>query len=200
MADGRVIFTSDTVYPVLTGGAGDKVDIVLRPASASVDSSPAAELAPFPAVFEGTLPCADCPGIHYRLTLAQDGTYTLHRRYEGRRDGPQRKRPVGLHADGWTHRTAGVRTDRPNSFRVATIDRLEKLDQSGQPIDSKLGYALMRQTRTTRHALPRRGFSAGVLLAGHAEEPSMALVLGIPASHGPANKTPALKPRAQWRD
>jgi hypothetical protein len=38
------------------------------------------------------------------------------------------------------------------------------------------------------------------LLAGHAEEPSMALVLGIPASHGPANKTPALKPHAHWRD
>ena len=44
------------------------------------------------------------------------------------------------------------------------------------------------------------GFSTGVLLAGHAEEPSMALVLGIPASHGPANKTPALKPQAQRRD
>jgi hypothetical protein len=38
------------------------------------------------------------------------------------------------------------------------------------------------------------------LLAGHAEEPSMALELGILSLPGPANKTPALKPRAQWRD
>lgn len=150
MADDRVIFTSDRVYPVLTGGAGDKVDIVMRPASASVDSSPAAELAPFPAVFEGTLPCADCPGIHYRLTLAQDGTYTLHRRYEGR--------PTDRNENGrWVYMQTVGRIELQGSngssefFRVATIDRLEKLDQSGQPIDSKLNYALIRQTGIDPH-------------------------------------------------
>jgi len=146
MADGRVIFTSDTVYPVLTGGAGDKVDIILRPASVSVDSSPAAELAPFPATFEGTLPCADCPGINYRLTLAQDGSYTLHQRYEGRAtDRNENGRWVYMQTAGRIELQAS--NGSSEFFRVATIDRLEKLDQSGQPIDSKLDYALTRQAR-----------------------------------------------------
>ncbi len=44
-----------------------------------------------------------------------------------------------------------------------------------------------------------RGFSTGVWFAGHAEETSMSLALGIHASDGPANQTPALKRHASWR-
>ena len=121
MDNGHVIFTSDTVYPVLTGGAGDKVDIVLRPVSAAVDSSPAAEFAPFPAVFEGTLPCADCPGIHYRLTLSRDGSYTLHQRYEGRSvDRNENGRWVYMQTVGRIELQAS--NGASEFFRVETID------------------------------------------------------------------------------
>jgi len=145
--NGRVIFTSDTVYPVLTGGAGDKIEIVLRPVSASVDSSPSAEFAPFPAVFEGTLPCADCAGIHYRLTLAQEGTYTLHQRYEGR-SADRNENGVWVYMQTLGRIELQASNGASELFHVASIDRLEKLDQSGQPIDSKLDYALLRQTGT----------------------------------------------------
>ena len=34
--------------------------------------------------FYGVLPCADCSGIHYALTLNKDGTYTENVRYDGK--------------------------------------------------------------------------------------------------------------------
>ena len=40
-------------------------------------------------VYEGVLPCADCPGIRTRLTLRQDGTYELSRLYIDRDRDPR---------------------------------------------------------------------------------------------------------------
>jgi uncharacterized lipoprotein NlpE involved in copper resistance len=38
--------------------------------------------------YEGFLPCADCPGIEYKLLLASDGTYTESRFYTDRSGQP----------------------------------------------------------------------------------------------------------------
>ncbi|MDQ8034816.1 MAG: copper resistance protein NlpE, partial [Bordetella sp.] len=40
-------------------------------------------------MYEGTLPCADCPGIRTRLTLMQDNTYQLQTQYLDRQAAPQ---------------------------------------------------------------------------------------------------------------
>ena len=40
-------------------------------------------------VYEGVLPCADCPGIKTRLTLNHDGTYELLAQYLERQDAPR---------------------------------------------------------------------------------------------------------------
>lgn len=40
-------------------------------------------------LYEGTLPCADCPGIRTRLTLQQDNTYQLQSQYLDRQPSPQ---------------------------------------------------------------------------------------------------------------
>lgn len=37
--------------------------------------------------FSGTLPCASCPGIDTRLTLAADGSYQLEETYKEQADG-----------------------------------------------------------------------------------------------------------------
>jgi hypothetical protein len=39
-------------------------------------------------VYEGVLPCADCPGIKTRLTLARDGRYELATQYLERQAAP----------------------------------------------------------------------------------------------------------------
>jgi uncharacterized membrane protein len=41
--------------------------------------------------YEGYLPCADCPGVEYRLTLGGDGTYTESSFYTDRSAGPSIK-------------------------------------------------------------------------------------------------------------
>lgn len=46
-----------------------------------------ARLGTLPATFEGVLPCADCPGIHYHLNLFADGAYYLRTVYQGKPDG-----------------------------------------------------------------------------------------------------------------
>jgi len=40
-----------------------------------------------PATHAGTLPCADCPGIEWTLTVLDDGTYRLRRVYLDAKDG-----------------------------------------------------------------------------------------------------------------
>ena len=39
--------------------------------------------------YEGTLPCADCPGIRVRLTLMQDGRYEKQTQYLDREPRPE---------------------------------------------------------------------------------------------------------------
>ena len=42
--------------------------------------------------YEGVLPCADCPGIKIRLTLANDGTFEKQSRYLDRDVVPRTER------------------------------------------------------------------------------------------------------------
>jgi len=52
-------------------------------------------------IYEGILPCADCPGIHTTMTLGPDLTYTLSTRYEGRDNaGFEEKGVFSWSADG----------------------------------------------------------------------------------------------------
>ncbi|WP_132980646.1 copper resistance protein NlpE [Pigmentiphaga sp. D-2] len=50
-------------------------------ASPVVDGHNARNTLDWDGVYEGTLPCADCPGIRTRLTLRQDGRYELETQY-----------------------------------------------------------------------------------------------------------------------
>ena len=43
-------------------------------------------------VYEGVLPCADCPGIKMRLSLQRDGRYELSTQYMDRQPTPQTAR------------------------------------------------------------------------------------------------------------
>ncbi|MFL2547023.1 MAG: YbaY family lipoprotein [Candidatus Rariloculaceae bacterium] len=85
LVEDQLIFTTDTVYPVLTRGAGRDVDLLLRRASRSGGS--ANDLAPAPSTFTGILPCADYPGIFHHLNLFPDGSYLLRKSYLDRGEG-----------------------------------------------------------------------------------------------------------------
>ena len=85
--------------------------------------------------FYGTLPCADCPGIRYELTLNGDGTYVESTEYLEKSVAPQ--------VDSGTYEVQQdtvVRLLKPSGEgmnRWAVADgNLRMLDQSGAPIES----------------------------------------------------------------
>lgn len=93
------IFATEGNYPVLTGGNGRQVTLLLRRTAAS--DAVATEPTPPPeppasagrtvvppntrsAVFAGDLPCSDCTAVRYQLELFPDETYFMRRTFVGR--------------------------------------------------------------------------------------------------------------------
>jgi len=143
--DGRLLFTTDTVYPVLTRGAGNEVNLVLRRVSDGPSSEMPTTLGNLPASFEGELPCADCPGMFFHLDLFEDHVFFLRTTYLGR--GAEAIRDaigswIMAGDDGRLTLFGG--TEVPVFFRVINSDTLRKLDVEGRDIESSLNYELRR--------------------------------------------------------
>ncbi|MCX4190186.1 META domain-containing protein [Methylophaga sp. OBS3] len=111
----------------------------------------------FPASYSGTLPCADCPGIDYRLNLFADHSFFLQTEYQERSVTPSFT--LG-HWQLHNQNTLVLLSDVQN-YRFAINDQrhLTLLNQQGQLINSELNYQL-NQDKTYRAiypALPMRG-------------------------------------------
>lgn len=141
----ELMFTTDTVYPVLTRGAGDEVELLLRRTSSEPPSQDSVSLGDLPASFEGELPCADCPGIFYHLDLFEDRVFFLRTTYLGRGAGA-----VHDFIGSWATTSDDGRlalfggTEAPVFFRVINPTTLRKLDVEGRDIESPLNYDLRR--------------------------------------------------------
>jgi copper homeostasis protein (lipoprotein) len=141
--DGRVMFTTDRAYPVLTQGNPAEVALLLRAAG---DRRPAAKpdastLDGLPATFGGDLPCADCPAIRYRLNLFPDRSYFLSMAYVDRNVSND---DIGSWRLSDKGRTLTLQGSEVTRFRVVDADTLRLLDRDGRDIDSKLNYTLKR--------------------------------------------------------
>ena len=77
-------------------------DAPAKPAmSAPVDAHTSRNALDWAGVYEGVLPCADCPGIQTRLTLGSDGTFERQTRYLDRETTPRSERGrFSWHASG----------------------------------------------------------------------------------------------------
>lgn len=156
ISDGGVLlFASMDTTLVLTQGHGPRADLVLtriagsaappRPAQAPpAPPLPRNPLPDLPATFVGTLPCADCPGIRYHLNLFPDDSFVLRMTYLERPAGPLDD--VGSWALSSDRRVLVLkgRGDQPDTFAVSASGTLQKLDASGQPIDSRVPHELTR--------------------------------------------------------
>ena len=95
----RQIFATESNYPVLTGGNGRQVTLVLRRTAASdaVETEPTTPAEPpassgrtvvppntRSAIFAGDLPCSDCTAVRYQLELFPDETYFMRQTFVGR--------------------------------------------------------------------------------------------------------------------
>lgn len=146
-AAGRLLFTSDTVVPVLTRGAGTHVEIVMVRVPSrrgGEETSIGAHGLELPASFIGVLPCADCEGIAHHLDLWPDQGYHLRRTWLGE-EGDNRRDELGRwYAD--PARNAIVlygAGEMPLQWEVKGPRRLRQLDMEGKPIESELDYDLV---------------------------------------------------------
>ena len=128
--------------------------LLLAACQPAPDTAPAAgsqgfDVRAFAGRFEGTLPCADCPGIDSRLELRADGSYSQRDSYRGR--------DASFDASGtWTVEDGGSRLRlHPDDeggvdrlYGIVSNDALEMLSADGRPPDSGLDYTLRRAGAT----------------------------------------------------
>lgn len=147
-----LMFTSDTVHPVLTRGAGQSVELrmVRVAARQQGDAEPVlgAHGLRLPASFSGILPCADCSGVQHHLDLWPDQSYQLRREWLGRED------PLVTGAIGrWSvapdkgtlvlHSPRGSQAnDAPLQWQIKGPATLRALAADGSEIVSDLPYEL----------------------------------------------------------
>lgn len=89
----------------------------------------------FAGTFEGTLPCADCPGIDERLVLSADGSFELTDTYRERADATQVLRGSwSLEPDGRSLRLdPGSKAAADRLFAIEGDDGLVPLGADGEP-------------------------------------------------------------------
>lgn len=117
---------------VLAGCASAKPP---QPAPGAADASRTA--LDWAGAYEGTLPCADCPGIRTTLELRPDQTYRLTLRYLERSVAPLVEQGrFRWDAAGGTIELQD-RKNGPMRYRVGE-NQLVQLDRDGQPITGPL--------------------------------------------------------------
>ena len=141
--DGELRFTTDTVYPVLTRGAGNEVEILLR--SVGGRGGTASPVGKLPAANSGALPCARCEGVHYELELVSGSAYFLRATHRGCADGASKDR-IGSWstASGAEKIVLWDEAGPAEQFEVVDSGTLRELDREGPPIGSGGSHDLER--------------------------------------------------------
>ena len=95
--------------------------------------------------YMGVVPCADCPGIETRVTLNQDGTYTMVRRYLDKGDAFETKGTFKWNETGSNVILTDARDKTVTHFWVGE-NKITQLDMEGNVITGQLAnnYILAR--------------------------------------------------------
>jgi uncharacterized lipoprotein NlpE involved in copper resistance len=137
-----VVGTNPQVYdpPKTPPFSKKKVFARLKPVARRLQFTARNPLAPVPATYEGLLPCADCPGIEYRLNLLSGHRYKLRLDYQDRDAVFDQSGRWHLSKDRQTLTLSGKR-------QWAVLDggrQLRMLNSEGNAIHSGLNYDLTR--------------------------------------------------------
>ncbi|QIL20431.1 copper resistance protein NlpE [Thermomonas sp. HDW16] len=111
------------------------------PASAS----PTFDVKAFAGTYNGTIPCADCPGIDASIAFSPEGKYTQTLRYQERENSSVSEGNWTLDADGKRILLDPTSKEESDSWvEVVSPTEVRMLDGEGKPIDSGLNYSLKR--------------------------------------------------------
>lgn len=138
----RLMFVSDTMNPVLTGGAGESIDVRMIKVGETEEESRDAPAAigahglRLPASFVGEMPCPDCRAVRFQVNLWQDQVFHLRREWVG--DGTVRDAIGRWSVDPDSHLLRLRGAGESWVFRIAGPDRLVLAgggDGVGDPVE-----------------------------------------------------------------
>jgi len=110
-----------------------------------VSASPTFDAKAFAGTYNGTIPCADCPGIDASIAFSPEGKYTQTLRYQERENSSVSEGNWTLDADGKRILLDPTSKDESDSWvEVVSPTEVRMLDGEGKPIDSGLNYSLKR--------------------------------------------------------
>jgi copper homeostasis protein (lipoprotein) len=128
---------------------GSSLLLQRTPGTASVDGAAADEaISGLPATFVGTIPCADCPGIRYRVNLLPDHTFVSRMTYLERKTEFTDHGNWQIDEGGRTLVLLGERGAR-EQFALLNTNTLRKLDADGHEISSRFNYDFKRSATFT---------------------------------------------------
>lgn len=172
LVDDRLMFTTDQSYPVLTGGHGKDVSLLLRRSSGSASTGGGSKaLGSLPATFTGDLPCADCPGIRYRLDLFPDSAFFRRLTHLGKAD------QAGSDDIGrWVVSTNGDTlvlfggSDTPVRLAIRSVDTLRVLGPPAAPSSARTDLTRTTSAEPLEPRLRLRGMYSYMADAGRFTE------------------------------
>lgn len=132
----RIMILAAAITLVACGGNQQKKTISekIKDDAVKVDMHDAESSLDYQGTYTGTFPAADCPGIDMRLTLKQDGTYSLHMKYLERDAEFDEK---GAYKVKGNLLTLTPMDGQPDYYKVEE-NRLRKLDADKQPVTGTL--------------------------------------------------------------
>lgn len=138
---------ADTLPSKVSDSIATVTDSVSSAASAVTESIEESSAASWQGTYQGTLPCADCAGIDYTLTLNEDQTYSLTQVYQGKEGAEPATSEGKFHwNDTGSVITLEDGSDTPNQYFVGD-DMLMKLDINGEKVTGDMAalYNLQKQ-------------------------------------------------------
>ncbi|MBX7107764.1 MAG: META domain-containing protein [Chitinophagales bacterium] len=137
-------------------------------------------------IYKGTLPCADCPGINYRLSLQHDSTFEESAFYPGRSD------TAAISTGTYSVTDLAILQLQGSKFTTGIFQiqpaALQMLDVNGTAINGDLSahYLLRKVTRSIKNtaadetgirtvSVNRKKFSQGISFYAAGNEPSWTL-------------------------
>ena len=127
-------------------GSSDQTDTTALPSVAPT------VVANWTGYYDGTLPCADSPGIETRLWVRSDSTFVLQQRSIDRDSVPQGTIGQWHVLNGLM--TIGYAGDKPDFYRY-TEDGLVMVDEMGENFASTANYGLEKLADAIGDAIPR---------------------------------------------